>query len=408
MKLTIVIPSYWGRPGGQAPLPEDAVYDHPTPLDQEGTLGRALESVKLLKHPDFRVVVIGVAVHPDLEREVESKVAGIVTPFKGDFPVAFLTHSDERYIRQVMGEEGMSSHSDLVDFTGYSNIRNACLIAAALTGAEAAVLFDDDQVYEDPLYLEQVQDHIGGEWKGGFVGGLAGYYVNPDGGYLVKEPQEWIWSEWPAAREMNRAFGIIEGGERLKPTTWVFGGNMVVHRRLYSRFAFDPHVRRGEDIDYLINCRFFGYRWYLDNRLWIRHLPPPKSSPPWRRFREDIYRFVYSRRKLEARAAACGETLDEPFTASELDPYPGRFLREDLEEMIFRTSALMGLECLARGDREGFEESMRNVWLARNDAPPPFDPYHWYLAFRERWEGFMAWLMENRRLAEYVSGLLES
>ena len=254
MKLTIVIPSYWGRPGGQAPLPEDAVYDHPTPLDQEGTLGRALESVKLLKHPDFRVVVIGVAVHPDLEREVESKVAGIVTPFKGDFPVAFLTHSDERYIRQVMGEEGMSSHSDLVDFTGYSNIRNACLIAAALTGAEAAVLFDDDQVYEDPLYLEQVQDHIGGEWKGGFVGGLAGYYVNPDGGYLVKEPQEWIWSEWPAAREMNRAFGIIEGGERLKPTTWVFGGNMVVHRRLYSRFAFDPHVRRGEDIDYLINC----------------------------------------------------------------------------------------------------------------------------------------------------------
>ena len=132
------------------------------------------------------------------------------------------------------------------------------------------------------------------------------------------------------------------------------------------------------------------------------------TSPPWRRFREDYYRFVYTRRKLEARAAACGETLDEPFTASDLDPYPGRFLREDLEEMVFRTSALMGLECLARGDGEGFEESMRNVWLARNDAPPPFDPYHWYLAFRERWEGFMAWLMENRRLAEYVSGLLES
>lgn len=408
MRLTIIIPSYWGRASSQAVNPEDAVYDHPTPLDQQGTLGRALESIKLLRHPDFRVMVLGVATHAELEKEVESRIAEIVAPFKGVYPVAFLSHADERFIHQVMGEDGKSSLTDLVDFTGYSNIRNACLIAAAMTGAEAAVLFDDDQVYEDPLYLEQVEDHIGGEHRGDFVGGLAGHYVNPDGGYLVQEPQEWIWSEWPAAREMNRAFEIIEGGERLKPTTWVFGGNMVVHRRLYSRFPFDPHVRRGEDIDYLINCRFSGYRWYLDNKLWIRHLPPPKSSPPWLRFREDIYRFVYTRAKLEAQAQSEGLACPDLVRAADLDPYPGRFLRDDLEDLVVKTSMLMGLSCMAAGDAQGFEESMRNTWLARYDAPPTFDPYRWYQAFRERWEEFMTWLMENRRLAEYVNELYKS
>jgi hypothetical protein len=406
MRLTVVIPSYWGRPKGEPFNPEDAVYDHPTPLDGEGTLARALESVRMLRHPDFRVVVIGVATHPDLQERVESRVAGIVTPFKQHYPVAFLTHSDERFIRRAMEDEGLSQLADLVDFTGYSNIRNACLIAAAVTGAEAAVLFDDDEVYEDPLYLEKVEEGIGREHHGSFVGGLAGFYVNPDGGYLVKEPQEWIWAEWPAAREMNRAFDIIEGEERFKPTTWVFGGNMVIHRELYARFPFDPHVRRGEDIDYLINCRLFGYRWFLDNRLSIRHLPPPKTAPPWRRFREDIYRFVYTRAKLAARAASPQGGVGETLTPADLDPYPGRFLREDLEEMVFRTSTLMGLECLARGDGQGFEESMRNVWLARYDAPPRFDPWRWYQAYRERWEKFMAWLMESDRLADYISSML--
>ena len=406
MRLTIVIPSYWGRRSGEPFNPEDAVYDHPTPLDSEGTLGRALESIRILRHPDLRVVVLGVATHPELENEVESKVAGIVTPFRQYYPVAFLTHSDERFIRRVMEEEGMGHLTDLVEFTGYSNIRNACLIAAAITGAEAAVLFDDDEVYEDPLYLEKVEENIGREHQGSFVGGLAGYYVNPDGGYLVKEPEEWFWAEWPAAREMNRAFDIIEGGERLKPTTWVFGGNMVVHRELYTRFPFDPHVRRGEDIDYLVNCRFFGYRWFLDNRLSIRHLPPPKTAPPWRRFREDLYRFIYSRAKLEARAAD-GDVPGEVLGARDLDPYPGRFLRDDLEELIFRTSVLMGLDYLTRGDQQGFQECMLNIRLARQDAPPRFDPWRWYRAFRERWEEAMRWFTSSVRLADYAAGLLE-
>ncbi len=44
----------------------------------------------------------------------------------------------------------------------------------------------------------------------------------------------------------------------------------------------------------------YGFSFFLDNTLSIKHLPVPKSHPQWMRFREDIYRFVYQREKMTA------------------------------------------------------------------------------------------------------------
>lgn len=48
MKTAMVIPTYWGRESSIGWKEGDAVYDHPTPLDREGTLARAIESIKIL------------------------------------------------------------------------------------------------------------------------------------------------------------------------------------------------------------------------------------------------------------------------------------------------------------------------------------------------------------------------
>ena len=48
MKITMVIPSYWARESAAGGKEGDAVYDHPTPLDSEGTLLRAIESTGIL------------------------------------------------------------------------------------------------------------------------------------------------------------------------------------------------------------------------------------------------------------------------------------------------------------------------------------------------------------------------
>ncbi len=403
--MTIVIPSYWGRRSEEPFNEEDAVYDHPTPLDASGTLARALESVRILRYRDFRVVVLGSATHPDLEEAVEEKLREIIKPFKRHYPLALLTHSQEREMRLILEEKGRKRHTCFVSLRGYSNIRNFCLLAAHLSGAEAAVLFDDDQVYEDPYYLDKVAQNIGEERDGGAVLGIAGYYVNPDGSYRVPPNRDPVLAEWPAAECMNRAFDIIEGGGRLKPTPWVFGGNMVVHRELFMRVAFDPLVTRGEDIDYLINARFLGHDFLLDNTLWIRHLPPPKTAPLWRRFREDLDRFVYSREKLRGQEPL--EEVAREVTAEELDPYPGRFLRDDLEDLIYRTCVLMALRCLSEGDEKGYQECMNNLLRARSLRWMPERPFLSYMQWRRGWEDFMREAGEDEGLRAVVEGAFD-
>ena len=61
LKVTMVIPSYWSRDSSIGWKRGDAVYDHPTPLDMDGTLAKTIESIDVLNDKDFRLVVIAVA-----------------------------------------------------------------------------------------------------------------------------------------------------------------------------------------------------------------------------------------------------------------------------------------------------------------------------------------------------------
>lgn len=402
MKATIVIPSYWGRPSAEGHREGDSVYDHPTPLDREGTLGRALESISILDNRNFNVVVLAAATAPDIAPRVEERVKDIVSSFESRFPVTCVSHSFEKKIIEhinrcstpVAGRPG----EKLVSLTGYSNIRNMCMIVAELARSEIAVLFDDDEVYEDADYLDNVFESMDSDYRGRTVGALAGYYLRPEGGYLIPPPEDYWLSEWPMAWAMNSAFSIIGEEPRLKPTPFVFGGNMCVHRDVFRSIAFDPNVRRGEDIDYLTNCKFFDIDFLLDNRLSILHLPPDKHMlTPWVQFRENIYRFVYAREKIRCQKPREGMRM---VSAEELDPYPGECMKDNLEDLVFKTSVLMGLEYMRRGDADGYTESMRNIQLARYHAAPAYDPYAWYLEFREDWVRMMEFLSSDERLSE--------
>lgn len=87
LKTTITIPTYWTRKYGEKGSPEDALFDHPTPLDQQGTLHRCLESLAALKSKDFQVLIITAPVNPQLVDQVEKVVEKIIAPFRKTFPV---------------------------------------------------------------------------------------------------------------------------------------------------------------------------------------------------------------------------------------------------------------------------------------------------------------------------------
>ena len=59
MRRVMVIPVYYSRPKSEGHQEGDAVYDHPTPIDEEGTLKRTLESIRILANHEFQSALPG-------------------------------------------------------------------------------------------------------------------------------------------------------------------------------------------------------------------------------------------------------------------------------------------------------------------------------------------------------------
>jgi hypothetical protein len=401
MNITMVIPSYWGRKKEKKRKPTDTIYDHPTPLNEEGTLGRLLDSLSVLKNRVFKVVVLAVSTAIDIQSGVEQKVADIVRESSTDLDVLVFSYSHLSKIHRFLKKKNKTDLIPLLQLEGYSRVRNLCTFLPHMMGSEIAVLIDDDEIFEDPSFMDKAVEFIGKEKHGDRVLAVAGYYINPDDDFLLnREISPWM-TYWNKIDCMNRAFKeVIAKGPRLKVTPFAFGGNLVIHRDLFTRIPFDPSVPRGEDIDFLINARMFGHKVYLDNQLAIKHAAPPKASPLWELVREDIFRFVFERAKLRGQKGYPGL---HPLQSSDLDPYPGEFLRDDLEEKIYRSNQMLAIDYIGQGDTKGAAECMRNIYLANTHAIPSENPYYELLRLQADWEQLMDFFSSDETAEEAVA-----
>ena len=395
MKVTMVVPSYWARESKVGWKRGDAIYDHPIPLDSEGTLLRAIQSTAILKDKDFKLVIIAVATAKDIENHVEKKVATIIRSALPNIGVEVLLfgYSHLTKIHELLISEGKKGVIDLLQLRGYSQVRNLCMFIPHILGAEVVVLIDDDEVFEDPNFICKAKEFIGKNSGGNTINAVAGYYLQPDGDYHLRKPfQPWM-KHWDQHDRMNEAFDKFIGTEpRLKETPFVFGGNMIIHRNLFTVVPFDPDVPRGEDIDFLINAKMCGFSFFLDNQLSIKHLPPPKTHPTWMRLREDIYRFIYERAKIESQKDIKGMTKVYP---EDFDPYPGCFLKKDLEEKIEKSCKLLSEEYRVQQDTKGSEEALNNIEITRADAVPKRDPFQNLCEIQKRWKELMEYTSKS-------------
>jgi hypothetical protein len=398
MKVTMVIPSYWGRKKKEGKKGTDTIYDHPTPLDEEGTLGRLLDSISVIKNKNFRLVILGVATASDIQEEVENKITSIIKDRAKDVETLLFSYSHLSNIQQFLSKKKMGEIAPLLQLDGYSNVRNLCTFVPHLIGSTIAILIDDDEIFEDPDFMDLALEFIGKEKHGDRILAVAGYYINPDDNFLLnREISPWM-TYWNKIDCMNRAFNeIIAEEPRLKVTPFAFGGNLVLHKDLFTRIPFDPSVPRGEDIDFLINARMFGFKTYLDNQLSIKHDAPPKTSPKWEQVREDVFRFVFEKKKLEGQEGYPGL---HPLHAAELDPYPGEFLKDDLEEKIYRSNQMLALDYLGTGDIQGAKECMRNIYLAKTQADSDENPYYNLLRLQTDWETLMDFFSSEKVAGE--------
>jgi len=379
----IVIPTYWTWGSERADGPVETIYDHPTPLDGQTTLPRLLESLTALKGSEFSVLILTATTHPELEQAVASQVERLITPFRAHYPIAQATEADAAFIRQR--HPGLADH---VQMRGYAGVRNLQLLLPHTLSAEVIVALDDDEVVATD-YLQTALHFVGREHGGERVLGLAGFYLDASGDVMQPERSRTGNIFLDKSAIMNEGTRVLQAAPgRLVPTPVAFGGNTVFHRDLFTRVGFDPGITRGEDIDYLINARLMGFKFWFDKQLVITHMPPDApesahSAHTWSKLHQDVLRFVYERGKLRLAGVS----------PAQFDPYPGRFLRDDVE-----VQALAALQAEATPEaiaRFGPPEDI--VAQAQRHAVETA-PY--YFEFATRWSDLMEVVGQDTELHE--------
>jgi len=394
MRKVVLIPTYWSR--AKRDWKEgDAVYDHPTPIDEEGTLARTLESMKILQVKDFKLVLLICPTTPDVAEAAEKRVVEIIRTVNLQAETYIFTISDLAQIANIMYETDTEQKiKPLLDMSGYANVRNMCLLCADILSADAAILIDDDEVFEKTDWVERSVEFLGKRIYGDVVYGMAGYYINKYDQYYDDVKTEHWMTYWDRFGFKAKAFDEIIGSPpRVKRTPFAFGGAMILHRDLFQSVPFDPEITRGEDIDYLINSRMYGFSFFLDNTLSIKHLPVPKKHPQWKRIREDIFRFVYEREKIASQYKTGNMVTVTP---EDFDPYPGEFLRDDLDEKIFRSNMMLATDYMMKGDTDGAAESLNNIMIARKSAIPNYDAFSRYCNTQKLWEKLCTIVSQKR------------
>ncbi len=380
LKTFIVIPTYWGRLTGQAPQLGDALFDHPTPVDGESTLPRLLQSLQQQEGAEFAVLIITAAVTASVEATAAQRVAELIAPYREAYPIAQFDAAELAFLRQCV--PALTVAPAPVTLRSYPTIRNLQLIVPHILGAEKVIALDDDEVVA-PDYVRRAVDVLDQEQQGERVCGAAGFYLDAAGEILLPESPHTGNIFRDKAAIMNAGTRALQSAPgRLVATPVAFGGNMLFHRDLFTRVGFDPGITRGEDIDYLINARLAGLRFWLDKELPIIHLPPTHyDSSPYGKLQQDAIRFIYEREKLKH------SSVDPAY----FDPYPGRFLRAGVAE-----HALAALRSAATPvDVEQFGLPWEIVTEARRHARV-VAPH--YAVFARRWPALLRDIGDNQQL----------
>ena len=322
-RIWIVIPTYWGDA-------DSGIYDHPTPLDEDGTLAFLLDSLcKQDSVSSFSALILVSTTKPEYAAQASGRVRQIIAPYNQKLNL----HVADVETAQSLDQELQSHGLDLqiASMQGYAAVRNLQLLIPATMGAEIIIAIDDDEVLP-PNYLTQATKWIGEKYTG-----IAGPYLNEEGSPYISEAKKVSNILVDKSVFMNETMcQLMAHPDKLKKTPMALGGNMIFHRELFTQVGFDPAITRGEDIDYLINARIAGKTFYFDPKLTITHLPPRHfEAPQYAKMRQDVIRFIYEREKLRLHNLASSEFL----------PYPGYLLNDD-----FIPAALEALHATATAE----------------------------------------------------------
>ena len=153
---------------------------------------------------------------------------------------------------------------------------------------------------------------------------------------------------------------------------------------------FDPYITRGEDLDYLLDLRANGIDVWFDNTWHVRMQPPEEMASTPSIFMQDVYRWFYEYRKLEAMN---GRRDLRTVTPESLMPYPGPWLTPQVRSRVRGTATRRALVGRDRADylrilRTGCREADRYAQVATTR----------YLSFATIWPSIASSIWNSRYL----------
>jgi hypothetical protein len=283
---------------------------------------------------------------------------------------------------------------ETISLVGYSPLRNACLVAAHILGKDIAASIDDDCLFIEPDYVGRIKARMLSDFEGQPIRAYCGPYITAKDTIYLDLPANPHAVYWNTVEIMNQAFHkFIVESPGLKEVPFAIMGNIAVHRDFYTRCPLDPPLRRGEDMDWVMNAHILGERFILDTELPIKHDPPPRPYPTWRPLREDIYRFRYQQAKIANSRDGNGY---HALNRDRYLPYPGTFFQDDFLARVTQACTLLAIDYLTKNEPDNARESLNNIYHAHHLATPDKDPFQSFLAFQKKWEEMMGIIGERR------------
>lgn len=394
MNPVIVIPSYWDRSTRPGPLGERGVYDYTTPIDKP--LPELEVCLSSLEHVSgvLRVIVLVVAPQ-DCEEAARARVNSICRAH-ADLNPLVIGAREASHVERAVSRMAHHVAGETVSLRGYGAIRNMGLAVAAILGHDVVVFLDDDEVALGEDYLTKAVWGLGSLTRqnlqvlvksGFFIDELGSPYAEPSG----------AWSEkyWSKAADFNRVMERAQtSASRITRSNHLCGGCCALHAAAFSKAPFDPYITRGEDLDYVLNVRAMGMDVWFDNEWCVQSQPPEEMAGAPSLFMQDVHRWLYEYRKLDAMNARRDLRT---ITPESLMPYPAPWLSSGVRRRVFRTALrrfltgpdrLAYLRILVRGrfDADRFARSASSR----------------YLSFAMVWPTIVAALWEDRVIASAI------
>ena len=394
MNPVIVIPSYWDRSARPGPLGERGVYDYTTPIDKP--LPELEVCLSSLEHVSgvLRVIVLVVAPQ-DCEEAARARVNSICRAH-ADLNPLVIGAREASHVERAVSRMAHHVAGETVSLRGYGAIRNMGLAVAAILGHDVVVFLDDDEVALGEDYLTKAVWGLGSLTRqnlqvlvksGFFIDELGSPYAEPSG----------AWSEkyWSKAADFNRVMERAQtSASRITRSNHLCGGCCALHAAAFSKAPFDPYITRGEDLDYVLNVRAMGMDVWFDNEWCVQSQPPEEMAGAPSLFMQDVHRWLYEYRQLDAMNARRDLHTIPP---ESLMPYPAPWLSSGVRRRVFRTALrrfltgpdrLAYLRILVRGrfDADRFARSASSR----------------YLSFAMVWPTIVAALWEDRVIASAI------